>query len=250
MVCLFYCFFRLPIYESIAAIFWQSASYVFISSSWFLLRSYGVTATFCSFVHAISTEVRVWRHFSLLVERVFCSFAWLIFWSHLTYSLSKMTSSFWNWLLFTLIQRDKVKWVCVTLNEGYLRSANRDSNNLYRFLIKIWQISLQWKDDFFGPSFYCFFRLPIYESIAAIFWQSASYVFISSSWFLLRPYDVTATFCSFVHAISTELHVWRHFSILVERVFLFMRVIKFLVTLDLPHSQKWLPHFEIDFYLL
>ena len=74
--------------------------------------------------------------------------------------------------------------------------------------------------------------------------------FISSSWFLLRPYDVTVTFCSFVRAISTELHVWRHFSLLVERVFLFMRVIIFLVTLDLPHSQKWLPHFEIDFYLL
>ena len=34
-------------------------------------------------------------------------------------------------------------------NEGYLRSANRGSNNL---------------------------RQPIYESIAAIFWQSASYV--------------------------------------------------------------------------
>ena len=74
--------------------------------------------------------------------------------------------------------------------------------------------------------------------------------FISSSWFLLRPYDATATFCSFVHAISTELHVWRHFSLLMERVFLFMRVIKFLVTLDLPYSQKRLPHFEIDFYLL
>ena len=28
LVCLFYCFFRLPIYESIAAFFWQSASYV------------------------------------------------------------------------------------------------------------------------------------------------------------------------------------------------------------------------------
>ena len=27
LLCLFYCFFRLPIYESIAAIFWQSASY-------------------------------------------------------------------------------------------------------------------------------------------------------------------------------------------------------------------------------
>ena len=45
-------------------------------------------------------------------------------------SLSKLTSSIWNWLLFTLIQRDKVKWVCVTLNEGYLRSANRGSNKI------------------------------------------------------------------------------------------------------------------------
>ena len=31
LVCLFYCFFRLPIDESIAAIFWQSAIYVFRS---------------------------------------------------------------------------------------------------------------------------------------------------------------------------------------------------------------------------
>ena len=30
LVCLFYCFFRLPIYESIAAVFWQSVSYVFV----------------------------------------------------------------------------------------------------------------------------------------------------------------------------------------------------------------------------
>ena len=29
LVCLFYCYFRLPVYESIAAIFWQSASYVY-----------------------------------------------------------------------------------------------------------------------------------------------------------------------------------------------------------------------------
>ena len=33
-VCLFYCFFRLPIYESIAAIFWQSASCVFDCVIW------------------------------------------------------------------------------------------------------------------------------------------------------------------------------------------------------------------------
>ena len=29
LVCLFYCFFRLRIYEAIAAIFWQSTSYVY-----------------------------------------------------------------------------------------------------------------------------------------------------------------------------------------------------------------------------
>ena len=29
LVCLLYCFFRLPIYESIAAIFWQSAVFLF-----------------------------------------------------------------------------------------------------------------------------------------------------------------------------------------------------------------------------
>ena len=30
LVCLLYCFLRLQIYESIAAIFWQSAGYVYI----------------------------------------------------------------------------------------------------------------------------------------------------------------------------------------------------------------------------
>ena len=35
-------------------------------------------------------------------------------------------------------------------------------------------MSLQWKDDFFG----LFLRLQIYEAIAAIFWQSASYVWL------------------------------------------------------------------------
>ena len=78
--------------------------------------------------------------------------------------------------------------------------------------------------------------------------------------FLFRRRDFVTTiwrhnhskfaFCSSVHAISTEVRVWRHFLILVELVFLLIRVIKFLVTLDLPHSQKWLPNFEIDCYLI
>ena len=61
----------------------------FISSSQFLLRPWRhnhFKSAFCSFVHAILTEVRVWRHFSLSIVRVFfCSFVWIIFRSHLTY---------------------------------------------------------------------------------------------------------------------------------------------------------------------
>ena len=69
---------------------------------------------------------------------------------------SKVTSSLWNWLR-TLIQRDKVKWMRVTLNKGYLIAATRGSNNLYRFFIKNCNIlSLQWK-DFFGLSLFTVF---------------------------------------------------------------------------------------------
>ena len=38
---------------------------------------------------------------------------------------------------FTLIQRDKVKWLCVTLIGGYLRALNRSSLRINKFLIKI-----------------------------------------------------------------------------------------------------------------
>ena len=40
-----------------------------------------------------------------------------------------------------------------------------------------------------------------------------------------------SAFCWFVHAILTELRDWRHFSLLVELVYLFIRVINFLVCL-------------------
>ena len=137
----------------------------------------------------------IWRHSHFLFIRS-CNFNWIacvtsffalsgasffvhardkIFGHTWLTSLSKMTSSIWNWLLFTLIQRDKVKWVCVTLNEGYLRSANRGSNNIQIFNQNITdQPSM--KRRFFWCLFYCF-RLPINESIAAIFWQSASYIY-------------------------------------------------------------------------
>ena len=36
----------------------------------------------------------------------------------------------------------------------------------------------------------------------------------------------------------------------LEQVFLFICVIRLLVTNHLPHSQKWLPHADIEFFLL
>ena len=99
-------------------------------------------------------------------------------------SLSKMTSSLWNWLLFSLIQRDKVKSGCVTLNESYLRAANRGSKYFTDFNPNI-TCQPSMKRRIFGS---VFLRLQIYEAIAAIFWQSASYVF---KWL-----DICADFCS------------------------------------------------------
>ena len=121
-------FFELYV-RTCPAIFFYFA--IFVTTIW---RHNHFKSAFCSLIHAISTEVRVWRHFLLLVERVFCSFAWLNFWSHLTYLTLKNDFLILKLTFFTLIQREKVKWVCVTLNEGYLRAANRGSKNLYRFL--------------------------------------------------------------------------------------------------------------------
>ena len=46
-------------------------------------------SAFCSVFHAISTELRAWLHLSLLLERVFCWFVWLNFWSDKTYLTPK-----------------------------------------------------------------------------------------------------------------------------------------------------------------
>ena len=89
--------------------------------------------------------------------------------------------------------------MCVTLNEGYLRSANRGSNNFIQIFNQniTYQPSMK-KRIFLVCLFYCFFfRLPIYESIAAIFWQSASYVL-----FFVFP-DLWLQLCFIVPA-----HLW------------------------------------------
>ena len=107
---------------------------IFVTIIW---RHNHFKSAFCSFVHAISTEVRVTSFVALSGASFFLFIRVIKFLVTRLTSLSKLTSSLWSWLLFTLIERDEVKWVCVTLNEGYLRAANTASNNLYRFLIKI-----------------------------------------------------------------------------------------------------------------
>ena len=96
-------------------------------------------SAFCSFVHAVSTELRAWRHFSLLSGASFFVFICVI-----KFLVTRDLPHSQKWLhhfridfFFTLTQRDKVKWVYITLIEVYLRAANRSSNKLYRFLIKI-----------------------------------------------------------------------------------------------------------------
>ena len=96
----------------------------------------------------------------------------------------------------------------------------------------------------FSVSQWKFFELYV-KTCPAMFFYFVVAIFVTTIW---RHNHFKSAFCSLVHAISTEVHVWRQFSLLVQRVFPFIRVIKFLVSLDLPHSQKWLPHFEIDFY--
>ena len=94
------------------------------------LQIYSLFIHSCNFIWVAS--VTSFFHFSLLLEQVFFvhfGHTWLT-------ALSIITSWLWNWLFFTLIQRDTVKWVRVTLNEGYRREANRRSNDLYRFVMK------------------------------------------------------------------------------------------------------------------
>ena len=56
------------------------------------------------------------------------------------------------------------------------------------------------KDDFFWSVFFTvFFRLPIYESIAAIFWQSASYVCMFT-----QKYSQKGHFCQ-LHMLHFEI---------------------------------------------
>ena len=96
----------------------------------------------------------------------------------------------------------------------------------------------------------------------------SSFLFSQWKFFELCVRTCPAMFFYFVIMIFVTT-IWRHshfsfirscnfnwmacltsFFALSGASFLFMRVINFLVTPDLPHFQKWLPHFEIDFYLL
>ena len=59
------------------------------------------------------------------------------------------------------------------------------------------------KRRIFLVSLYCFFRLPIYESIKAIFWQSASYVFSSKN-------DICRFFSAMSYLIKTVIEKYKN----------------------------------------
>ena len=72
-------------------------------------------------------------------------------------------------------------------------------------------MSLQWKDEFFWSVFFTvFFRLPVYKSISAIFWQSASYVDITE---LLKQF-----FIRFSPFFTTDTETDLHFGDTLQSV--------------------------------
>ena len=86
-------------------------------------------AVFCFVLKIFVTTI--WRH------NHFRS-AWLFFW--ITRDLPNNSKSVpHSEIDFSepLIQRDKVKWLLVSLIEGYLRAANWSCNKFYRFLTKL-----------------------------------------------------------------------------------------------------------------
>ena len=74
-------------------------------------------------------------------SKIFWSFAWLCFWSHLTCIAAKNNFLPRNLIFFTWIPSAMVKWMCVTLIQAYLRAANRRSKKLYRFFKSKYDIS-------------------------------------------------------------------------------------------------------------
>ena len=109
---------------------------IFVTITW---RHNHLKSAFCSFVHKFNWIACV-TSFSLLMEPVLSIIAVIKFLFTRDLPLSKMTSLLWNWLCFSLIHRDKARWVYVTLNKGYLRAGDKSSNKLCIFLIKVYNL--------------------------------------------------------------------------------------------------------------
>ena len=58
----------------------------------------------------------------------------------------------------------------------------------------------------FWSVFYCFFRLQIYEAIAAIFWQSASYVYNYYYFYYYCYYSYNYFLISLLLCIKSSLY--------------------------------------------
>ena len=95
-----------------------------------------------------------------------------------------------------------------------------------------------------------------FSSLAAIFRWSAGYIWwtmcyikviLNCCHFKLKPASpgaIAPTLFGCFYVFNSHTAIAFHCSLLVERVFSLIRSIKLMITP--PHSQKWLPHFEID----
>ena len=105
----------------------ESSGNVFYRSSNFWLQQYDVTLTWNPrFVHSwmqFRLKCVQYVHFHSLYS-LYCSFVWLIIWSHVTYLTLRMT--FFPKLVFYCNWRRWRQLVYVTLGEGYLGKFNRN----------------------------------------------------------------------------------------------------------------------------
>ena len=158
----------------------------------------------------------------------------------------------WNCILFTLIQRAKVKWLCITLNEGYLGGANRGSKNLYRFFkskCNVWAFNE--KTNFFGLSFLLFFLycrstklLRLFSGILPAMFAVLAHCMVLLKLFITEhePYVFGLVFYILIPKINTKKYnngtkkfdtnfrIWTNFSHFLTNLF-FSKIVNLLTPL-------------------
>ena len=182
-----------------------------------MLRPYDVTTTWnLLFVHSFMQFQLKWVH-DVISHSKWSEFffnrviKFLV--TRLLTSLSKMTSWLWNWLLFILIQRDKVKWMFVTPIDGYLRAPNGGFIEKTIFLFSLFLLFFETAD----LRSYCGYFLAIC--------QLCSYVLVTTAKIMFQIYfilivEIGSRYLYFFEQKTGNLLFWK-VSIALFNVFCF-----------------------------